>query len=106
MSWELASELVAVLRRPAIRRYGITEADIEVVLEVLGPLLPGVDVADEVRDPDDVVVVGTALAGSAAAIVSGDRGLLDDADLRGWLAARGVEVLTPTALLERLADRP
>lgn len=106
MSWELASELVAVLRRPAIRRYGITEADLEAVLEVLGPLLPGVDVAVEVRDPDDVVVVGAALAGSAAAIVTGDRDLLDDADLRAWLATRRVEVVTPTALLERLAGRP
>jgi predicted nucleic acid-binding protein len=106
MSWELASELVAVLRLPAIRHYGITEADIEAVVDVLGPLLPGVDLAVDVRDPDDVVVVGAVLAGSAAAIVTGDRDLLDDADLRAWLAARGVEVITPTALLERRADRP
>jgi predicted nucleic acid-binding protein len=105
MSWEPASELVAVMRRPAIGRYGVTEADIEAVLDVLGPLLPGVDIAVEVRDPDDVMVVGAALAGSAAAIVTDDRDLLDDVDLRAWLAARGVEVITPTALLERLVSR-
>jgi len=102
VSWELAGELVGVLRRPEIRRYGVTEADIEAVLAVVGPLLPDVDIAVDVRDPDDAVVVGAALSGAATAIVTGDRDLLDDADLRAWLAARGVELLTPAALLDLL----
>lgn len=102
-SWELAQELTEVLRRPEIRRYGVTEADVDDVLAVLGPLLPDVDVEVEIRDPDDSVVVGAALAGAAEVIVSGDRDLLDDAGLRSWLAARGIEVLTPTEVLARLA---
>lgn len=104
VSWDLAQEIVAVLRQPEIRRYGVTDADIDDVVAVLGPLLPDIDVAVEVRDPDDAAVVGAALAGAAAAIVTGDRDLLDDADLRAWLAARRVDLLTPTALLERLAS--
>lgn len=104
VSWDLAQEIVAVLRRPEIRRYGVTDADIDDVVAVLGPLLPDIDVAVEVRDPDDAAVVGAALAGAAAAIVTGDRDLLDDADLRAWLAARRVDLLTPAALLERLAS--
>jgi putative PIN family toxin of toxin-antitoxin system len=103
VSWELARELADVLRRPEIRRYGITEGDVDDVLAVLGPLLPDVDISVEIRDPDDAAVVGAALAGAAAAIVTGDRDFLDDAPLRSWLATRGIEVLTPAQTLDRLA---
>ena len=90
-------ELVAVVS------WDLTDADIDDVVAVLGPLLPDVDVAVEVRDPDDAAVVGAALAGAAAAIVTGDRDLFQDADLRAWLAARRVARLAPAALLERLS---
>jgi len=103
VSWELARELTDVLRRPEIRRYGITEADVDDVIAVLGPALPDVDIAVEIRDPDDAAVVAAAVAGAAAAIVTGDRDLLDDAHLRSWLATRGIQVLTPAEALDRLA---
>jgi putative PIN family toxin of toxin-antitoxin system len=102
-SWELAQEIVEVLRRPAMRRYGVTEGDIEAVLAVLGPLLPDVDVAVELRDPDDVPVIAAALAGRASAIVTGDRDLLDDENLVAWLAARGIAVTTPANALRTVA---
>jgi hypothetical protein len=50
----------------------------------------------------DVPVVAAAVAGRANAIVTGDRDLVDDAGLRGWLAERGVEVLAPVELVARL----
>lgn len=99
MSWDLAREIVEVLGRPGIRRYGVTAADIDDVLAVLGPLLPDVDVAVELRDPDDVPVVAASLAGGADVIVTGDRDLLDDKDLVAWLAVRGIRVMTPAAAL-------
>lgn len=102
VSWDLARELVEVLRRPAIRRYGVTEGDVDDVVALLGPLLPGADVAVEIRDPNDAPVVAAALAGHAGMIVTGDRDLLDDVALRAWLADRAIEVLRPTDLLERL----
>ncbi len=102
VSWELARELADVLRRPGIRRYGITEVDIDDVLGSLGPFLPDIDVTVEIRDPDDAVVVGAALAGAAEVIATGDRDIRDDAPLRDWLALRGVEVLTPAETIARL----
>ena len=99
VSWELAREIVDVLRRPSIRHYGVTEGDIDAVLAVLGPMLPDVEVTVAIRDPDDAPVVAAALAGRAEAIVTGDRDLLDDEDLLDWLRGRGIAVLSPAAAL-------
>jgi len=101
-SWELAEELVDVLRRPKIRRYGVGEDDVESVLVLLAPFLPAVEVDLEIRDPEDAPVVGAAIAGHAEAIVTGDRDLLDEPELRRWLRDRGVELYTPADLLGRL----
>ncbi len=69
---------------------------------LLSPFLPSVEVDLPLRDPDDAPVVGSAVAGRAAAIVTGDRDLLDDEELRAWLAERSIELLTVRELLERL----
>lgn len=80
----------------------MTERDVEGVLILVAPLLPAVDVHVEPRDPDDAMVVAAAVAGGADTIVTGDRHLLDDSELRHWLADRGIEVETPASLVERL----
>jgi uncharacterized protein len=101
-SWDLAAEIIDVLRRPRLRRYAVTERDLEDVLVLLAPLLPAVDVEIEVRDPDDAAVVAAAVAAEADAIVTGDQDLLDDEALIAWLQHRGVEVLSPRTLLAAL----
>ena len=101
-SWKLAEEIVEVLRRPRIQRLGIGEWHVMETLVLLGTLLPDVEVRIPLRDPDDLVVVASAFAGAADAIVTGDTDLLDDAALRALLLEKGIEVLTPAELLSRL----
>ena len=95
-----------VLRRPRIRQYGISEQDVEDLLLLLAPGLPSIEIEVEIRDPDDAPVVAAALAGRVEAIVTGDRDLLDDRDLRQWLARYRVEILTPAQTLRRLGSSP
>lgn len=101
-SWELAEEIVEVLRRPKLARYGLTEGDISNLLELLGPLLPRVEVDPPLRDPDDAPVVATAVAGMAEAIVTGDADLLDDTARQRWLADQDITVLTPVDALPQI----
>jgi uncharacterized protein len=101
-SWDLAAELAAVLPRPKLRRYEISEEDARELLLLVGRDLPDVDVDVELRDPNDAPVVAAAIAGRAEAIVTGDRDLLEDEELRGWLTERGVELLGPRELLKQL----
>ena len=72
------------------------------LLSLTAPELPTVRVEVDLCDVDDVPVVAAAVAGRANVIVTGDRDLLDDAGLRGWLAERGVDVVTPVELVARL----
>jgi len=103
-SWDLAAELAAVLPRPKLRRYEISAEDIRELLILVGRDLPDVDVEVELRDPRDAPVVAAAITGRAEAIVTGDRDLLEDEELKAWLTAREVEVISPAELLERLSD--
>lgn len=102
MSWGLAREVVDVLRRPKFERYGLTSDAIDHMVGTWGPLLPTVDIRVEMRDPNDAPVVAAALAGQAQAIITGDLDFLDDDGLRAWLLDRGVKVLTPPGVMERL----
>lgn len=101
-SWDLAREIADVLRRPKARAVGISEQDVLDTLILLARFLPSVEVDVSVRDPDDAAVVSAAVVGRADAIVTGDRGLLDDAELEAWLGAHGIDLLTPAELLVRL----
>jgi uncharacterized protein len=101
-SWSLADEIARVLRRPKLRAYRVSAEDVAAVLGLLAPFLPTVESRISSRDPNDSVVIQSALSGEAQAIVTGDADLLDDDDLRRRLAEHGIRVVTPAELLEML----
>jgi putative PIN family toxin of toxin-antitoxin system len=105
-TWELVEEIADTLARPRLVARGVRPVTVVEVLAYLEPLLPSIEAAVEVRDPDDAPVVQAALSCRAEAIVTGDHDILDDASLRRWLGARGVEVLTAAEFLDRLGAQP
>jgi len=100
----LLDELLDVISRPRLARYEIDDDVVSAIVELVWPGMPGVEIQAVLRDVDDRIVVEAAVAGAADAIVTGDKDLLDDADLVAWLALRGISVITPAELLE-LIDR-
>jgi putative PIN family toxin of toxin-antitoxin system len=99
----LLAEYREVLKRPRIRRL---IRDFEGLLHLLRLLEEAETVTQparlsprSVRDPKDVMILGTALAGRADLIVSGDQDLLV---LRRF---RGIPILDPGAALEVIRGR-
>lgn len=103
--WALAEEIVEVLNRPKLAKYGIEQADILDVVALLGPLLPDIDTDPPLRDSGDFIVVSAAIAGAAEFIITGDGDFLADAATRSWLEQRGIEALSPAAALVRLGGK-
>ena len=58
-------------------------------LESVEPLA----VTRSIRDPGDLPILGTALAGRATHLVTGDRDLLEDHGLREWMHSQGVAII-------------
>lgn len=108
---ELLQEIEAVLARPRIRRrYRVSRDQVRVILALLR------DRAVEVfpigsfkpcRDPDDDLLLETAILGRAQYVVSRDDDIKRDLDLIEQMKRCRVEVLSVAQFLQLLsADRP
>jgi putative PIN family toxin of toxin-antitoxin system len=97
LSLPILQEFVEVLRRPKFR---MTEAEIDRALGALIQIATVIEVLSRRRvvqaDPDDDVVVNTAIDGHADWIVSGDKHLLDLGEYER------IEILSVTELLKRI----
>ncbi len=102
----MLEELAEVLARPRIAdKYGIRPEDIAELVALLVEKANIVEVSGSVRlcrDPDDDVVLETAVNGQADVIVSRDEDLSRDLDLVALLEERGIRVLTVRHFLAEL----
>jgi len=106
VSIPLLEEIADVLTRPRIQiKYGLSTEEIEQFLHLLQERAIHVTPAGKLRlcrDPDDDLILETAVLGNAQYAVSRDDDLKGDIDLVAQMRSRGVEVLTVQHFLARL----
>jgi len=106
VSIPLLAEIADVLTRPRIQtKYGLTVDEIEQFLRLLQERAIHATPTGELhicRDPDDDLILETAVLGGAQYAVSRDDGLKADSDLTTQMRSRGVQVLTVQHFFERL----
>jgi uncharacterized protein len=108
LSEPLLTELADVLRRPRFaRRFAVTPEMTAALLAVLRARAHRVELAGTVRvcrDPNDDMVIETALTGHADALVSRDDDLKRSPEVAAALAERGIRVLSVQRFLDALAE--
>ena len=104
VSETMLAELEEVCQRPRLRKI-IRPGDLNSFLEQLrfrGTVIEPKTTPPPCRDPDDKVVLATAIDGQANAIVTGDDDLRAEDALREAMAKYGVELWGIETLLERI----
>ena len=109
-SLSLLQELAEVLSRPRIARVRQTSAqDVELFVAGVASVTRLVDIPGALalcRDPEDNVLLETAMVGGAAYIVSRDEDITRDPQLTAELCRLGIEPLTVRQFLALLGDSP
>jgi putative PIN family toxin of toxin-antitoxin system len=106
VSLPLLDELADVLSRPRItRKYAIQPDDVEEFLELLvqrSQIVVPTGSVHECRDPDDDIILETALLAHAEYAVTRDDDIKRDLDLMAHLEEHGVAVLSVQQFLTKL----
>ena len=107
ISTPLLHEISEVLHRPRIKdKYDLTEDEITKFVELILRRAVLVVISGQLklcRDERDNIFLETAIVASAEYLISRDDDLKGDSDLIGQMRARGVEVITVSHFLEKLA---
>lgn len=102
----LLEELMDVLLRPRIMKVRQTSAvEAEAFVRSVASVVRMVSVTGTLhlcRDPDDDVVLETAVVGGATYVVSRDEDITRDVDLADQLTAHGISTITISRLLDLL----
>jgi hypothetical protein len=105
-SLPLLDELQEVLLRPRILKiHRTTPTDVEIFMAGVAAVVQLVPVSGDLslcRDPDDDIILETAVRGSATFVVSRDEDVTRDLDLIHVLRERGIETITVQRLIDRL----
>ena len=106
VSRAMLDELRDVLLRPHLtRKYGITEADVDELILLLHERATEVAVSGAVRmcrDPDDDVVIETAITGQADALVTRDDDMKGAGEIIAALAGAGIAVRSVQQFIDSL----
>lgn len=106
-SMPLLDELAQVLARPRLQRTRrLTPHRINVFIDEIesaSTIVPVTGSFALCRDPDDDVLLETAIIGHAAYIVSRDEDLTRDLDLHNAAASYGIQIVTVAQFLQQLA---
>jgi hypothetical protein len=105
-SLPLLGELQEVLLRPRIMKIRRSaEIDVHSFMAGVAAVVQLVPVSGKLslcRDPDDDVILETAIQGNAAYVISRDEDLTRDLDLIDHLRERGIEAMTVQRFIDRL----
>jgi len=106
LSQFLLDELLEVAGRPRLRqRYRLKEEEIEQLAALLRDKSVWVEPLGELhlcRDPDDDLILETALLGQAEQMVTRDDDIKRDLELLRWMRGQGITVLSVSQFLELL----
>lgn len=102
----LLDELHDVLLRPRVMKIRqATAAEVETFVTSIGAVVQLVPVSGDLklcRDPDDDIVLETAIRGNATCVVSRDEDVTRDLDLVSHLRERGIEAMTVQRFIDYL----
>lgn len=98
ISLPILAEIAEVLMRPRIKnKYKLSGADIDKFLSLLQQRARHVEIHGAIRlcrDPDDDLILETAISGHAQFLVSRDDDLKTDADLIAQMQVSGITVIS------------
>jgi len=104
----LLEELREVLSRPRLMRArNTTPVDADVFVQSIADATSQVPVSDTLqlcRDPDDDVLLETAIVGGATHIVSRDEDITRDLELMAQLEKRGIKAMTVNRFLAEVGE--
>ena len=106
LSVELLAELAQVLARPRLRlkyKYSFEEATAYLrSITQLANIVKVTGALNLCRDPDDNILIETAILGQATHVVSRDQDIVRDASVIQYLEAHGIQALTVGRFLVEL----
>lgn len=108
ISLPILEELTEVLQRPRIKnKYQLTDEEIAQFLTLINHKAKHVVIARDLkicRDPDDNLVLETALKGNAQYMVSRDDDIKRDEEIIRHMEERGIRVMTVSKFLALLSS--
>ncbi|MBI4653523.1 MAG: putative toxin-antitoxin system toxin component, PIN family [Nitrospirae bacterium] len=101
-------EIYKVLTRPKFSsKYGITEKEVRELVKNIKDKAERVTLKGDIelcRDPDDDMLLETAICGKAKYLITGDRDIIDDKRILSFLSQHDVSVISLSKFLNLISS--